>query len=182
MRKDKTIDIFATTNSLKVLSYLVENPGKELLTSEIQNATSISRAGVYIALGELLRQNLVSKRKRGRPLFYSIIYDDSAIKQFKVLKNVLALRPLVSRLKPSSRKIILYGSYSRGENDPGSDVDLFILSRDPQATKDAISSIKTKQKIQAIVKTPAEFADLKDNEKVFIREVDRGITLWEEKK
>ena len=181
MKREKTIDIFGATNSLKVLSYLSENPGKEFLSSDIRKATSISRAGVYIALGELWRQNLVLKTKKGKLLFHSIIYDDSAIRQFKVLKNVLALRPLVSKLKPTSREIILYGSYCRGENDPTSDIDLFILSKDPQATKDAISSIKTKQKIQAVIKTSSELADFKESERVFMQEVDRGFILWKEK-
>src|SRR3989338_8861128 len=139
MKKTKTIDIFGATNSLKVLSYLAEHPGKEFLSSQIQKATSISRAGVYIALGELARQNLISKAKKGKLLFYSIIYDDSAIKQFKILKNVLALRPLVSKLKGLSKKIILYGSTSRGENDPTSDIDLFILSREPEEAKKVVA-------------------------------------------
>ena len=178
----KTIDIFGATNSLKVLSYLAEHPGKEFLGSEIQKAISISRAGVYIAFGELIRQNLVSKVKKGNQLFYSIIYDDSAIKQFKILKNVLVLRPLVSKLRSLSKKIILYGSTSRGENDPSSDIDLFILSNEPEATKKAIASIKTKQKIQSVIKTPSEVASFRDKERVYYSEVDRGITLWEEKK
>jgi len=71
-KNNKTVDIFGATNSLKVLSYLSENPGKEFLCSEIQKAASISRAGVYLALGELSRQNLVSKSKKGKLLFYSI--------------------------------------------------------------------------------------------------------------
>lgn len=177
----KTIDVFRATNSLKVLSYLAEHPGREFLSSQIQKAAPISRAGVYIALGELARQNLVSKAKKGNLLFYSIIYDDSAIKQFKVLKNVLALRPLVSKLKPLSKKIVLYGSTSRGENDPTSDIDLFILSQQPDAAKKVISSIKTRQKIQSVIKTPSQLADFKGKEKVYYAEVDRGITLWEEK-
>ncbi|MCX5686901.1 MAG: nucleotidyltransferase domain-containing protein [Candidatus Omnitrophica bacterium] len=181
MKKTKAIDIFGATNSLKVLSYLAEHPGKEFLCSEIQEAFSISRAGVYIALGELARQNLVSKVKKGKQLFYSIIYDDSAIKQFKVLKNILVLRPLVSKLKSLSKKIILYGSTSRGENDPSSDIDLFILSNEPEAIKKIVNSIKTKQKIQSVIKTPSELADFKDKEKTYYAEVDRGITLWEEK-
>ncbi len=181
MKRSKTIDIFGATNSLKVLSHLAENPGREFLSSEIQKAISISRAGVYIALGELARQNLVSKAKKGKLLFYSIIYDDSAIKQFKVLKNVLALRPLVSKLKPLSKKIVLYGSTSRGENDPASDIDLFILSNEPEIVKKVISSIKTRQKIQSVIKTPSELADFKEKEKTYYAEVDRGITLWEKK-
>ncbi|MBI4982817.1 MAG: nucleotidyltransferase domain-containing protein [Candidatus Omnitrophica bacterium] len=179
--KHKTIDIFGATNSLKVLSCLAENPGKEFLNSEIQKASLTSRAGAYFALKELVRQKLVSEQRRGRLIFYSIIHDDYAIKQFKILKSVLALRPLVLKLKPSSRKIILYGSYSRGENDPSSDIDLFILSRDPEATKEAISSIKSKQKIQSVVKTAVELVSFKESEKVFMQEVERGIVLWEEK-
>src|SRR3989338_10792515 len=181
MKKNSKMDIFSATNSLKVLSCLAEHPGKELLGSQIRKFTGISRGGVYLALGELIRQKLVSTTKRGSYLSYSIIYNDSVIKQFKVLKNVLALRLLVSKLKVSSRKIILYGSYARGENDLSSDIDLFILSKDPQTTKDAIASIKTKQKIQAVIKSSSEVASFKESEKVFIQEVERGILLWEEK-
>lgn len=183
MRKknNKTIDIFDATNSLKVLSYLAQHPGKEFLNSEIQKAISASRIGVYFTLKDLVRQGLVLQEKRGKFLFYRIVSDNVVVKQFKVLKNVLALRPLVSKLKSSSRKITLYGSYSRGENDPSSDIDLFILTKDPEVTKDVISSIKTKQKIQAVIKTASEMASFKESEKVFMQEVDRGIVLWEEK-
>ena len=178
---NKTIDIFGATNSLKILSYLAEHPGKEFLSSEIKKATLASRAGVYSTLKELTRQNLVKEVRRGRLIFYSIPHDDYAIKQFKILKNVLALRPIVSKIKSSSRKIILYGSHSRGENDSSSDIDLFILSKDPQATKDVVSSIKSRQKMQAVIKTSSELADFKESEKVFMQEVERGIVLWEEK-
>ncbi len=180
-RNNKVIDIFGATNSLKVLSYLAQYPGKEVLSSEIQKATLASRAGVYFALKELIRQGLVLQERRGKVIFYRIVYDDAAIKQFKILKNVFSLRPIVAKLKPFSRKIVLYGSYSRGENDSTSDIDLFILSKDPEVMKDAVSSIKTKQKIQAVIKTATELDSFKESEKVFMQEVERGIVLWEEK-
>jgi len=182
MKRKMSIDIFNTTNSLKVLSFLSENPGKEFVNSEIREETSISRSGIYIALRELINQNLVSKTKRGKLLFYSIIYDDSVIRQFKILKNILALRSLVSKIKPMAKKIVLYGSTSRGENGPESDIDIFIVSNDPDEAKEKIFFIKSKQKIQAVIKTPSELADFKEGEKVFYAEVDRGIILWEDKK
>ena len=74
MKKLKTIDIFGATNSLKVLSYLAENLGKEFLGGQVQKATSISRAGLYIALGELARQNLISKE--GKEFNQGIAYLD----------------------------------------------------------------------------------------------------------
>lgn len=180
-KDNKSIDVFGATNSLKVLSFLAQNPGKEFSNSEIQKEVSASRIGVYFALKELVRQRLVSQERRGKFLFYRIVSDDVAIKQFKILKNVLALRTIVSKIKPSARKITLYGSYSRGENDPSSDIDMFIISKDPEATNETVSSIKTKQKIQAVIKTSADLAGFKESEKVFMQEVERGITLWEEK-
>lgn len=87
----------------------------------------------------------------------------------------------MSKLKSSSRKITLYGSHSRGENDPSSDIDLFILSKDPEATKDAVSSIKSRHKIQAVIKSASELSSFKESEKVFMEEVGRGVVLWEEK-
>ena len=181
MKKKNNGDIFNTTNTLKILSFLVKHPGKELLGSEIQKATSISRAGVYIALRELIKQKLVSKTRKGKILMYSVLYDEPVIKQFKVMRNTQFLKPLVEKLKGSSKKIILYGSVSRGEDDPKSDIDLFILAKDPAAVKGIISGLKTKRKIQSVIKSPSELADFKDKEKVYYDEVSRGITLWEEK-
>ncbi len=174
-------DIFDSTNSLKILSFLGENAGREFLGSEIQKATKLSRAGVYIALRELIKQKLVSKKQRGKFLVYSVVYDNPVIKQFKVLRNVLLVESVIARLKPVTKKIILYGSASRGEDLPNSDIDLFALSKDTEAAKEILSSVKIKRKIQAVIKSPSESADLREKEKVFYGEVDRGITLWEEK-
>lgn len=173
--------MFSATNSLKALACLADYPEKEFSGSELQKLTGISRGGVYLALSELKRQKLISVVKRGKFLFYSLAYDEPVIKQFKVLKNVLFLRRLVAKLKPSSRKIVLFGSFSRGENDSISDVDLFIVSQDPQAANEAISSFKVKQKIQAVIKTAAELSGFKEKERAFMQEVERGIVLWEKK-
>lgn len=181
-KKKNSRDIFGATNTLKILSYLVENPGKEFLGSEIQKAASISRAGAYIALRELIKQKLVCKAKKGKFLLYSIVYDEPMLKQFKVMLNTQLLKPIIEKLKSLSKKVILYGSASRGEDDPKSDIDLFILAKDPAAAKSAISALKIKRKIQAVIKSPSELADFKDKEKVYMEEVNRGITLWEEKR
>lgn len=181
MKKKSNGDIFSTTNTLKMLAFLVENPGKELLGSEIQKATSISRAGVYIVLRELIKQKLVQRTKRGKFLMYSVAYDEPVLKQFKVMRNTQLLKPIVDKIKSLSKKIVLYGSASRGEDDPKSDIDLFILTKDPDGVKSIIAGLRIKRKIQAVIKSPSELADFKDKEKVYYDEVNRGITLWEEK-
>ncbi len=182
MNKNKIdIDLFNSTNALKVLSYLASNPGKELLGSEIQKTTAISRIGLYLSLKELTRQGLVSRTKRGKFLFYLLNYNEPVVKQFKVLKNIILLRPLIKKIKSLSKKIILYGSAGRGEDYPESDIDLFVLAKDAQLVKDLVFTFKTKRKIQAAIMSPTEFADLKEKERIFYEEVNRGIILWEEK-
>jgi len=160
---------------------LAEFPEKEFSGSELQKATGISRGGVYLALNELKKHNFVFALKRGKFLFYSLSCDNPVVKQFKVLKNILLLNPLVTKLKSSSRRIILFGSYSRGENDSASDIDLFILSQDPQATKNMVSSFRIKPRLQAVIKTAVELVSFKEKEQVFMQEVERGIILWEKK-
>jgi predicted nucleotidyltransferase len=180
MKRKINIDIFSSTNPLKILTFLVENPGKEFLGSEVQKATSLSRAGVYVALRELIKQNLSIKTQKGKFIMYSVAYNNPVIKQFKVLRNIISLRNMVLKLKPLSKKIILYGSAGRGEDDVQSDIDLFILSKDPISTKTVLSSVRIKRKIQSVVKSPSEFVDFKEREKIFCDEINRGIILWEE--
>ncbi len=181
MKKNISSNIFSATNTLKILSFLVENLGKEFLGSEIQKATAISRAGVYIALRDLISYGLAIKIQKGKFLLYTVAYDNPIVRQFKVLNNILLLKPVISKLKFSSKKIILYGSASRGEDYSESDIDLFLLSKDPEVTKSILPTLKIKRKIQAVVKSPSELADLKEKDKVFYKEVERGIVLWEER-
>ncbi|MBU1125495.1 MAG: nucleotidyltransferase domain-containing protein [Candidatus Omnitrophica bacterium] len=181
MKKKNGNNLFSSTNTQKILSFLVDNPSKEFLAKEIQKAAAISKAGVYVAILELVKQGLVFKKGKGRSLLYSLNYEEPLIKQFKAFKNVLLLRTVLSKLKNVSKKIILYGSASRGEDTGGSDIDLFIVSREPLVVKEILASLKTKRKLQAVVKTPTGIAEFKIKEHVYWEEVARGIVLWEEK-
>ena len=78
-------------------------------------------------------------------------------------------------------RIVLFGSVSRGEDTSSSDIDLFILSRDPDTTKRYLSSFKMKQRIQPIILVPAELHEFREREKVLFDEIERGIVLWEER-
>jgi predicted nucleotidyltransferase len=124
---------------------------------------------------------LVRNIKKGKFLIYEVAYDDSVVKQFKVLKNVQALTPMIGKLKSVSERVVLYGSSSRGEDDHSSDIDLFVLSKDPESVQRIVSGFKTKRAIQAVIKSPSELPEFKEKENVYFQEVDRGIIMWEAK-
>ena len=175
-----TIDIFLPSNSLKVLSFLADNPGREYLSSEILGSTSMSRAGVYLALQELVGKGLADKIERGRFHLYSADHAHPLVKQFKVLKNTVILEPLLSRLRPETIKVILFGSASRGEDSSSGDIDIFILTRDPETIRELITSFSIGRKIQPIIIAPTQLFDFREKNTVFWGEIDRGIVLWEE--
>jgi len=185
-----TNNIFFFTNALKVLKYLAENPEKEHLGGEVQDAVKISRAGVYFALRDLEKQGLILKQKKGRGklLIYKLRNSNPIVRQYKVLNNILSIENLVEMLKPVSRKVILYGSTARGDDTSESDIDIFVVSKDTGAARKIIDSYGTGlyrylhkiRNIQAVIKTQVEYSNLKEKDKVFCKEVDRGIILWGE--
>ncbi len=175
------VTVFNSSNALKVLSFLAASPEKDFISSEIQAVTKLSRPGVYLALKDLARQHLVHRHSRGNLLIYSFNHDNFIAKQFKVLFVTVSLESLVSKLITVSRKIILFGSASRGEDMSDSDIDLFVLARDNEAVNKILSSYKSNRKTQVIVKTQAELAEWKEKNPVFYKEIERGITLAEEK-
>ncbi|MCX5994196.1 MAG: nucleotidyltransferase domain-containing protein [Chloroflexi bacterium] len=181
MRTEQQTSILRSTNTLKVLAFLAENSGRDFTAGELLQNIMISKAGIYLALAELLKLDLINRAQRGKFTLYSVKYADPFIKQFKVLQNITLFRPLISRLGPLAKRIVLFGSTGRGEDRKDSDIDLFILATNPAAVNKAVSALKFSRKIQAIVKTPAEFSDMKDTNGVFVNEIERGIALWEDK-
>ena len=174
--------LLEATNSLKVLSYIAGHPGENLLAKEIEAATGISTMGVYLALKEFEAALYITADKKGKSFTYRLNHKNPQIRQFKVLKNVIELGPLVEKLKEYSDKIILFGSAARGEDGADSDYDLFIQTEEKESVEGIIAGYKRGRKIQVKQAGAVELAAIKKNDGVFYGEVMRGITLWESEK
>lgn len=171
----------ASTNAQKVLNFLIQNPGRQLLANEIERVTKVSRAGVNNSLRKLAKEKLVIREKKAKIYLYSVDHTDPVIKQLKVLKTVALLKPLLAKVKNLSEKVILFGSCARGENIPNSDIDLFILTNSQEEVRGLIKKHILNKKFQLVLRTPLKFVEMKSKEPVFFEEVSRGITLWEAK-
>lgn len=170
-----------STNAQKVLDFLIQNPGRQFLANEIEKAAKISRAGVNFSLRKLAKEKLVIREKKAKIYLYSVDYTDPVIKQLKVLRTVVFLKPLLCKVKKLSEKIILFGSCARGENIPKSDIDLFILTNSQEEVRGFIKKHSLNKKFQLVIRTTLKFVEMKNKEPVFFEEVSRGITLWEAK-
>ncbi|MBP8717522.1 MAG: nucleotidyltransferase domain-containing protein [Candidatus Atribacteria bacterium] len=170
-----------STNAQKVLNFLIQSPGKQFLAKEIEKATRISRAGVNLSLRKLAKEKLVLREKKAKIYLYSVDYHNPVIKQLKVLKTTVLLQPLVNKLKPLSKKIVLFGSCARGEDIDSSDIDLFILADSPKAIEEKIEKSDLRKKLQPIIRNSTQFIQMEKEESIFFEEIEHGITLWESK-
>ena len=173
--------ILIATNQQKVLDFLVQYSGSEFLEKEIQKATKLSKSGVNFALRDLIKTEIVKRQQRGKIYFYSIAFDHPTVKQLKVLRTLMNLESLMKKIKKLSKKIILYGSCSRGENTSKSDIDLFVVTNNYNLINEAIKKNKLRNRIRAIVRSPLEYVEMEKTDPTFYNEVELGITLWESK-
>ncbi len=172
--------ILFRTNVQKILQFLLSHANEEFYDREISRLTGVSKAGTNFALRDLSEAGVVTKEKRGRMCFYRLDAGDVLIKQLKIVQNIVSLEKLVRELKPLSLKITLYGSASKGDNTEESDVDLFILTREPEHVKKILFGSNLREKIQYVVNTPQEFARSKKESPVFHQEIRDGLTLWKQ--
>ncbi len=173
--------ILFATNSQKILEFLIQTPGEEYLSREIQIAVKISKAGTNFALNDLVKAGFIRRKKRGKMYLYAINFDHPIIKQLKVLKVIIFLNQLLKKIRNKSQKIILYGSSSRGENSRDSDIDLFVVTNSlPEVEKIVRNSSKGKS-IQLITRIPLKYIEMEKTDPIFYAEIERGIVLWEAK-
>jgi len=174
-------EILYSTSVQKVLSFLLSHPEERLYDREVSRLAKVGRAATNYSLRALIDTGIVRREKRGRMYFYYVTLDDPIIRQLKITQNLVYLRPLVENLKAVSLKIVLYGSSATGTNHADSDIDLFVLSREPKRVKDLIYKSSFKKGLQYVVNSPQESIRLKKENPVFHKQVSSGIILYEAK-
>jgi predicted nucleotidyltransferase len=174
-------EILFKTNPQKVIEYLIQKPGKEFLSKEIQIATKMSKAGANFALNDLAKANLVNSQQKGKTYLYTINDENPVVKQLKILRTIMNLMPLIKKLKQKSSKIILYGSSSRGEDTEDSDIDLFIVTNLIEDIEKIVQRNKHYKKVQPIIRKPLKYIEMEKTDPTFYQEIEKGIVLWEAK-
>lgn len=109
-------------------------PTKEHYLMNISRKTKIAHTSIKRNLDELLKSGIITKHteKKGKRVFpiYKANRENKEFKKYKLIHNISSI--IESGLadfieeKISPKSIVLFGSYSRGEDDEQSDIDLFV--------------------------------------------------------
>lgn len=120
-------------NKIKVLEEFLKDSFKGFSMREISRRIKVSYPSVRNYIKELERENFVEKRKKYGSELYFANRENKKFKNFKIYYNIdlLYSSGLVEYLNQEIGypTIILYGSYSKGEDRKGSDIDLVILEK-----------------------------------------------------
>ncbi len=129
-----------TKNEKKVLTIILDRPTALFSAREIARLIKITHPTVSSALKKLKKQNLVipisqkNKSRIGNTTLWQANIESEDFKNTKRVENLKSLynSGLINAITKSTspNTIILFGSYSRGEDTEDSDIDLFIQSKE----------------------------------------------------
>ena len=160
------------------LRYLASHAGETLYESEIARVTLISAGSANQTLKELLKKEMVSLEKKGNMNFYSINLENPLVRQFKITQTIAELNGLLTKLKPMTNRVILFGSCAEGIDTQNSDIDLAIVSQEEQEARKLIKKQKITREIQALIFKSNDFMALADKDRLLYERIQKGIVLW----
>ena len=165
--------------AIMVLIYLSRSPDKQFYVREIASMTKGSVGGCHKVLKNLYEMGLVVKQKSGRNLYYKIEYRNPAVRYFKIFMNIQGVNGIIRDITNKCNKIILFGSCSIGEDTLESDIDLLIVTENVGEMRQNLKQQYIDgRKLKPIILLPHEFLKLKNRDRAFYDEVNKGIVLW----
>jgi predicted nucleotidyltransferase len=170
-----------TPLGLQILTFLARNPDKQFYIREIAKNVDKSVGGAHKTLKSLKEMDFIKENKSGKNIYYQINQMNPSIKNFKIFVTINELTILVNKLKEISKKIVLFGSCATGEDTSDSDIDVLVLTDEKEKVNKKILNSKFNRKIQAVVVNTRDLLKIKEKDKAFYQEMNKGITLWDVK-
>ena len=167
-----------TPLGMAILTFLARNPEQEFYMRELAKSIKKSIGGTHKVLRSLHTMGFVIEKKSGKNIYYRVNTANPSVKNFKIFMTTTELNPLINELKKTAEKIILFGSCATGEDTSDSDIDLFILTQDAQKVNEYLKKKHLERKIQAVVVNAAGLVKLKEKDKAFYQEINKGMVLW----
>lgn len=142
-------DVLGSRTKISMLRALCRHPAKEFTQREFAIKFGIPQQNVSFVIKELANYNVVNIKISGNSMLFSANEQSYILKSIKKVfddeeKSRDCLIRLISRNIHGARECYLFGSVARGEEKPGSDVDLFIVCPSVEKMTERISKLNSK--------------------------------------
>lgn len=166
--------LLGSRTKIKILRTLHRHRGKEFTIRELADFIGVSHTGVRKTLNDLYEMNVITLKAIGNSHTVSI----------NNFSHLLALMDIIfeyeeetlSHLKESIReslcgkdyikRVLLFGSVARMEEEPRSDIDILILTDDKERAEDTVSELQSElsrrfgNPLAPYILTPSEIKEL----------------------
>ena len=126
--------MFQKCSIFNVLSVFFREPTSVHFIREISKTIGLAPTSVRKHIKELIHDGMIIK-KRAKPFDgFAANRENDDFLFYKRIYNLYSLRELIAFLASSyyPKAIILFGSYSRGEDTENSDIDIVVLTKAPK--------------------------------------------------
>ena len=170
-------------NREKVLKILFEESYREFHLRLLARLTKLNPNTVLTLTHTLANERIIKKHKH-RDTRLVIVKANTESRDFKLLKQFYNIKKLyqsglIDHLEKTydHPTIILFGSYNKAENRPGSDIDLFIVTDYTRVCDVSQYSKKLGAEVQLFVHSRQEFNQIKKTSKELLNNVLNGYKL-----
>lgn len=129
--------------------------GKEVTIREIEDKSGYSYERVYTSLKGLIKKKIVSEKKIGKTLVYSLdycnLYSKLAFRHYMTErlidfanKHMIIYKAIEGIEEDPLGIILIFGSYSKETERETSDIDLMVISDYPKEREVAVQGLKYK--------------------------------------
>jgi len=158
----------------KILIYFLFNSDLEIHIKELARKLKISPSTAKYYCDFLKKENILEKDKKGNMVIFSLNNSSMYVKELKKTYTLIYLKDLgIETLNKKHMSIAVYGSYSSGEFNEKSDLDILIIGKKKEVNKDLVLKLEKKfeKEIQLTILSYYEWEKMKKNKDAFALEV-----------
>jgi len=176
--------LFSSTRA-ELLSLFFNNPDEKFYLREIARHIGKDAAGIKRELDSLMKVGLLGVEKRGVQKYY---FADRNSPVFAEMKGLIfkttgvqgSIKAVLSKLK-GVQAAFIYGSYARGSEKEGSNINLLVLGQvNITELNDVVVGLEEtlKREIDYLVFDEQEYRKRKEAKDPFIREIKKGKKIF----
>lgn len=158
----------------KILMYFLFNPNSEIHIKELARKLKISPSTAKYYCDFLEKENILKKDQKGNLKIFSLNNSSIYVKELKKTYTLIYLKSLgIEALIKEHMCLAIYGSYSSGEFNEESDLDIIIIGKKKKVNTDLVLKLEKKfgKEIQLTTLLYPEWEKMKKNKDAFALEV-----------
>jgi predicted nucleotidyltransferase len=164
------------SNNKKVISFFLENKGRKATIREISIATRLNYRIAYESVLDLLSKGILQEERIGRSRVCEFtnkldpeVFAVEFARKEKILKNskVKLINSRLQDVDSAFWTLLLFGSYAKGSQKKGSDIDLCLIYDNVKVSKKVEEILKLlPYDIHLLIFTQIEFVNMLESRKM----------------